>query len=84
MYFVYLLLCDDDSIYTGITVNVEDRLRRHKNGSGAKYTRARKAVRVLYTEQHNTRQSAAKREAQIKGWKREKKLELISSSNQSV
>ncbi|MFA5953921.1 MAG: GIY-YIG nuclease family protein [Patescibacteria group bacterium] len=80
MYFVYLLLCEDNSIYTGITVNIENRLRRHKNGSGAKYTRARKPVQVLYTEQHETRKAAAKREAQIKRWKRGKKLELILSS----
>ena len=78
MYFVYLILCGDDTIYTGITTDVERRFKEHQEGTASKYTRARKARKVLYTEQFPTRSSALKRESEIKSWKREKKLKLFS------
>ena len=77
MYFVYVLECKDGSLYTGITTNVERRFKEHKDGIGGHYTSAKKAVRVVYTEQYPDRSSAARREAEIKGWRREKKLHLI-------
>lgn len=77
MYSVYLLECADGSIYTGITTDLEKRLKHHMEGSGARYTRAKKAVRILYSEQHADRSAATKREAQIKSWPRQKKLDLI-------
>lgn len=83
MYFVYLLECADRSIYTGITNDLEGRLRHHVDGSGARYTRAKKAVRILYSEEHPNRSVAAKREAEIKSWSRQKKLDLIASSCQT-
>lgn len=80
MYFVYLLQCGDDSIYTGITLDVERRFSEHKHGTGGHFTRAKKVKRILYTEQHPNKSSALKREAEIKSWRREKKLDLIHTS----
>jgi putative endonuclease len=76
MYFVYLLLCKDDSIYTGITTDLELRLKKHKDGTASHYTRARGAVKMLYSEKQKDRSSALKREAEIKRWPRVKKLAL--------
>lgn len=80
MYYVYLLECADGSIYTGITNDLKKRLKRHAEGSGARYTRAKKALRILYAEEHPDRSAATKREAEIKSWTRQRKLDLISSN----
>jgi putative endonuclease len=77
MYAVYILGCKDGSLYTGITTDVLRRFAEHKNGKGGHYTRARGVVKILYTEEHKNRSSASKREAEIKGWDRQKKLNLI-------
>ncbi len=77
MYFIYLIECSDRSIYTGITTDIQRRFNEHKTGIGGHYTKSKKVVKVLYTEQSKTRSEALKREAQIKGWRREKKLNLI-------
>jgi len=79
MYFVYLILCGDKSIYTGIATDVERRLAEHKEGKGARYTRARKVARLLHSEAHPDRSSALKREAEIKRWDRKKKLALCTA-----
>lgn len=76
-YFVYLLECEDNSLYTGITTDVRRRFLEHVNGTGGHFTRARKAKRIVYTEQHSDRSSALRREAAIKKLTREKKLALI-------
>lgn len=78
MYFLYLLECADDTIYTGITTDVDRRFTEHKSGEGAHYTRAHKPVKILYAEEHPDRSSALKREAEIKKWTRAKKLEFIA------
>lgn len=77
MYFLYILECKNGSLYTGITTNVERRFKEHKEGIGGHYTRAQQIIRIAYTEQHPNRSSASKRESEIKGWRREKKLALI-------
>lgn len=77
MYFLYILKCKDGSLYTGITTNLEHRFNEHKSGKGGHYTSSKKVVRIVYTEQYPDRSSALKREAEIKGWRREKKLNLI-------
>ena len=77
MYFVYILKCKDGSLYTGITTDVERRFIEHRSGIGGHYTKAKKVVRIAYTEQHPDRSSASKRESEIKGWCREKKLTLL-------
>jgi len=76
MYFVYLLECRDKSIYTGITTDVARRFAEHKAGKGGHYTRAHPVGRILYSEPVATRSAALKREAEIKKWKKEKKLKL--------
>lgn len=78
-YFVYILECGDRSLYTGITTDVKRRFSEHKNGEGGHFTRAKKAKRIVYTEQYPDRSSAQKREAEIKEFTRKKKLELIKS-----
>jgi putative endonuclease len=77
MYYVYLIECDDKSIYTGITTDVKRRFDEHRNKKGGHYTSSRQAVRVLHTEQYRTRSEALRREAEIKGWPRKKKLLLV-------
>lgn len=79
MYFVYLIECSDKSIYTGITTDVVRRFKEHKAGIGGHYTKSKQVVKVLYTEQFGTRGEALRREAQIKGWHRKKKLALAKS-----
>jgi putative endonuclease len=76
MYFVYLLECADETLYTGITTDVERRFRQHVAGVASHYTRARGAKRMLYTEPQPTRSAALKREAEIKTWSRADKLKL--------
>lgn len=78
-YFVYILKCGDGTLYTGITNDLEKRLAKHRDGSGAKYTRAKGAVALAYSERVASRGAALKREAEIKKWPRAKKLALIES-----
>ena len=77
MYFVYVLLCKDKSMYTGITTDLARRLAEHKSGTASRYTRARGAHKILYSERFPDRSSALKREAAIKKWPRAKKRALI-------
>ena len=77
MYLVYLIECSDKSIYTGITTDITRRFNEHKTGIGGHYTRSKQVVRILHIEQFETRAEALKREAQIKGWRRDKKLALV-------
>jgi putative endonuclease len=77
-YYVYLLLCNDGSYYTGYTNNVASRFERHKKGLGARYTRMRTPKRVVYVEQCRTRCIAIRRERQIKRLSHKKKHDLVS------
>jgi putative endonuclease len=77
MYYLYILECEDKTLYTGITTDVARRFNEHKNKKGGHYTSAKAAVRIRYTEEHPDRSSASKREAEIKGWTRGKKLRLF-------
>ena len=77
MYFLYILECDDGSLYTGISPDVETRFVRHQRGKGAKYTRLHKPTKILHTEQFPSKSDAMKREMEIKSWSRQKKLILI-------
>ena len=78
MYFVYILQCSDNSLYTGITTNVGRRFAEHRAGIGAKYTRGRKPEKVVYQQKFRNRSNAQKREAEIKSWPRSQKLTLIN------
>jgi len=80
LYFVYILECNDGSLYTGITKDVAKRLEEHNSSNkGAKYTKARRPVKLLYQEASSDRSSASKREYEIKKLTRLKKLQLIKS-----
>jgi putative endonuclease len=77
MYFVYILLCSDGSFYTGSSNNPQQRFLDHKNGKGGAYTRSHKPIKIIYTEELLDKSSALKREIQIKGWTREKKIRIL-------
>jgi putative endonuclease len=81
MYLLYILECENGSLYTGITTDIKRRFKEHTSGSGGHYTRSQKVLRVAYTEPHPNRPSALKREAEIKSWPRAKKLALIQSAS---
>ncbi|MFA6320279.1 MAG: GIY-YIG nuclease family protein [Candidatus Omnitrophota bacterium] len=74
---VYILKCNDASLYTGITTDLEKRVKKHNEGRAAKYTRAKRPVSVVYTEGAVNSSSAKKREAEIKKLSRQAKVELI-------
>ncbi len=78
MYYTYILECADGTYYTGYTDDIEKRERVHNSGKGAKYTRSRLPVKVVYTEEYETKSEAMKREAAIKALSREKKIRLIN------
>ena len=77
--FVYILQCADGSLYTGWTDSLPRRLAAHNAGRGAKYTRSRRPVRLLWFEEHPDRSSALRREAAIKRLTRPQKLALIAA-----
>ncbi len=79
MYFVYILKCKDGSLYTGITTDLARRLAEHASGKGAKYTRGKKAGKIVYSEKKKNRSTASKREAEIKSWTRAEKLALCKN-----
>jgi putative endonuclease len=68
-----LILCKNESIYIGVTNNIERRFAEHKTRSGGWHTKLYPAIKVLYKESYITEEEALKRERQIKGWRREKK-----------
>lgn len=80
MYIVYILLCADDSLYTGITKNLERRFTRHVLGKASRYTRSHRPLKVVYTEVRLNKSLALKREGHIKRLTREEKLSLIAKT----
>ena len=76
---VYMLRCGDGSLYTGIAVDVQARVATHRSGKGAKYTRGRGPLELVYTEQCPDKGTALKRELAIKALPREEKLKLIKA-----
>lgn len=79
MYIVYILECNDGSLYTGITTDIKRRFVEHQEGVGSNYTKARGAKAIVYTEEAANRSVASKCEAAIKKLSREQKLRLIAS-----
>ncbi len=78
MWYVYMLRLSDDSLYTGITTDLERRVEEHREGKGSKYVRSRLPCRIVYKEKTENRSEALKREAEIKSWSKERKEELVS------
>ena len=79
---VYMILCSDNSLYTGITTDMQRRFQQHAQGSGAKYFRGRQPLQVVYCEGGHTRSSASQEEARIKALTRSEK-ELLRTQQKS-
>lgn len=80
MYYLYILKCADKTLYTGITVDLNRRLIEHNDSKlGAKYTRARRPVKLVYSKKFRNRSLASKEENRIKNLSREEKMELIKT-----
>ena len=76
-WFVYMLRCENNDLYTGVTTDVDRRFREHRAGAGGRFTRANRPVALVYWESCLTESEAKRREAQLKTWPRRKKLALI-------
>jgi len=74
---VYIVECSDNTYYTGITNHIKKRIKAHNAGLGAKYTRGRTPVKLLYSEKHIGKSEASKREAEIKSLTRKQKASLV-------
>ena len=80
MHYVYLVRCADDSIYCGWTTDLKKRVRAHNSGQGAKYTRSRRPVKLVYAEEFEEKQEALSREWHLKRLSRTEKLRLIEKT----
>lgn len=78
MWYLYILRCGDGSLYTGITTDVERRLEAHRQGRGAKYTRGRGPLELVFQEECGTHSQALKREAAVKRLSRQEKEAMIA------
>jgi len=78
MNYTYILRCKDGTLYTGWTKDLDRRVKEHNAGKGAKYTKARRPVKLVYCEEFSTRTEAMKRECAIKRMRREEKERLIA------
>lgn len=78
-YYFYILRCTDNSLYCGITTNLEKRLQEHNlnNSKGAKYTRSKRPVKLVYSKKYRDVNSAMKREIEVKKWPKAQKEKLI-------
>ena len=83
-WFVYILACNDNSLYTGITTDLERRLHEHNEGKkGAKYTRARRPVKLVYSELATDRAAATRRELALKSLPTDQKHQLVKQADTS-
>jgi len=82
-YYTYMVHCSDGTFYTGWTVDPERRVRAHNAGWGARYTKARRPVRLVFLEKHLSRAEAMRRERAIKGMGRAAKLRLVAQGSAS-
>ena len=78
-HYVYVILCEDGSFYTGCTKNLNARMRLHMKGKGARYTRIHRPKKLVYFEEFNSRAEAMKRERKLKRLRHRQKLKLTSS-----
>ena len=81
MYYLYILKCADKTLYTGITIDLAHRLKEHNFSKlGAKYTRARRPVKLVYSKKFRNRSAASKAEAKLKNLTRSEKLKIIKNN----
>ena len=83
-YYVYVLLCEDGSYYTGYAKDINLRVTQHMRGIGARYTKQHKPKRLVYTEEFDTRREAVKREREIKQLSHDEKHKLVSRARVSL
>lgn len=83
-WLTYIVQCRNGSFYTGITNDLQKRLAKHNAGEGPSWTRMRRPVQLVFAEQHQDKSSARKREIEIKGWRREKKMALVNSDENII
>ncbi len=84
MNYTYIVECRDKSLYTGWTTDIEKRIAAHNEGKGAKYTKSRRPVKLVYTEEHETKNDAMKREYAIKRMTRQEKLAMIEKAKVQI
>lgn len=77
MHYVYVVACDDDSLYTGYTTDVDRRVAEHNDGTGAKYTRSRRPVELVHVERYGSKSMAMSREYEVKQLSRRQKERLV-------
>jgi putative endonuclease len=78
-WFCYMLRCSDGHLYVGMTNNVSARVKKHNLGLGPEFTKKRRPVELIWSQQFPDRFAAHAREVQLKGWRREKKLRLVAN-----
>lgn len=80
MHYVYIVKCADGTYYTGYTNDLKRRIEQHNQGEGAKYTKGRRPVKLVYSKEFDSKSKAMKREYEIKQLKRKNKLKLIKGN----
>ena len=78
-HFFYLARCSDGSLYAGTCMDVAEREKKHNDGTGSKYARSRRPVKIMYSEKYSSVSEARKREAEVKRWSKARKEELTTS-----
>ncbi|MDZ7671860.1 MAG: GIY-YIG nuclease family protein [Halanaerobiales bacterium] len=84
MHYVYIVRCSDDTLYTGYTNDLDRRIQMHNDGQGAKYTKGRRPVKLVYSEEFKSKSKAMKREYEIKQLKRTNKVILIKDNTKKA
>ena len=79
MWYLYIARCGDGSLYTGITTDLKNRIKKHKAGRGSAYVRSKGFASIIYEEACPDESTARRREYEIKGWSRQKKFSLIAT-----
>ncbi len=79
MHYVYIVKCADETYYTGYTNNLKRRIEQHNQGDGAKYTKGRRPVELVYSKEFDSKSKAMKREYKIKQLTRQEKIDLINT-----
>ena len=80
-WYLYMIECKDSKLYTGITNDLDRRVKQHNCGKGCRFTKFRIPVRLIYKKVYSSKDEALKREAEIKGWRKDRKLELVGTSS---
>ncbi|MBU1113450.1 MAG: GIY-YIG nuclease family protein [Candidatus Omnitrophica bacterium] len=83
-WYLYIIKCKDQKLYTGITNNLDNRIKQHNRGQGCRFTKFRRPVELKYSEEFLSKSEVLKREAEIKGWSKDKKIQLINRGTSAL